>query len=210
MGGKIMPKKQINIFDLPVVIFVEGSSDWKFMQVYTEYLFGKDQLTFYTKSVKGVDKLKTEVIDFVKALKPDCITKAILLMRDADQDANAAKQSINDIKSEIDKLRKGIPVYSYIFPFNHNESGSLETLCLQIVGDPDKEKYLAISNNAINQSDKIVPHHKQKNALYCYLSLFDEYAEWSLGINAEKGAFDLSAQALEPLKNLLYEINRII
>jgi hypothetical protein len=204
--SKIIEKPTID--DLPVAVFVEGATDFKFMQVYVEKLFRKDQMVFFVKPSDTVDNLRKEVVDFVKLLKPDCITKAVLVIRDADTDASASKQNVNGMLNEAKKHRDDIKYYSYIFPYNDTTPGSLETLCLGILSEPEKEKYLEFSNKAVDSSDKTVPHHIQKNRLYCYLSLFDEYAEWSLGINADKGAFNLSARELEPLLEILCEIER--
>jgi hypothetical protein len=201
----MMSKPKID--ELPVVVFVEGKSDSKFMQVFIESIFGKEQHVFFIKSANGVSKLESEVIDFVMRLKPVCTTKAVLVIRDADEDPKASKMSVDRILSEAKKHRGDIKYFNYIFPFNDNTQGSLETLCLNILSEPEKDKYLKISNNAVDSSDKTVPHHIQKNRLYCYLSLFDEYAEWSLGINAEKGAFDFAATELLPLRKLLIEIS---
>jgi hypothetical protein len=200
-----MDKPKID--ELPVAVFVEGKSDSKFMQVFIESIFGKKQLIFFVKSADSESKLKSEVVDFVMSLKPICVTKAVLVIRDADKDPKASKKSLDGILSEAQKHRDDIKYYSYIFPFNDDRSGSLETLCLNILSEPDKDKYLKISNNAVDSSDKTVSHHIQKNRLYCYLSLFDEYAEWSLGINAETGAFDFNAQELLPLREMLCKIN---
>jgi predicted ATP-dependent endonuclease of OLD family len=201
MSKKTDPK------NFPVVIFVEGISDKEFIRHFIEdELFDKNQKTFYIQMVDGIENLRKKVTDFIPTVDTEAKTKDVLLICDADNDYNSNKQKLDDIISKVTET--DISFHTYIFPFNDNSTpGSLETLCLSILSEENKEKYLEISKNAINQSDKVKDVHKEKNLLSCYFSLFDEYCEGLLGTNAGIGAFNFNSPELEPLKEILQKLS---
>ena len=122
----------------PVIVVVEGLDDQWVLEYFCEK-WGFDQIQFIP--VKG--KLQKSNVDSI-ILQPNFknIVKSFGLIRDADDDYENAKKSIQGIFSSL-KLEQNTGFF--IFP-NNEKKGLLETLFIQACAIQDNERYECINN----------------------------------------------------------------
>ena len=143
----------------------------------------------------------------------------LMIIRDAEQDAHAAIQSIQsallfagftapDSTAQwcLDSAN-GIHIGFMLFPelTANPVSGTLEDLCLQILADSDAPQYLAeidpfLQNISAHHGRFSHPH---KTKLHTYFSVSDKFTGLKIGESAKAGAFDWSHTRLDPLKDFV-------
>jgi hypothetical protein len=162
------------------------------------------------------------------ASKINSFLKTIIVVRDAESDYNAAKDSITAflknnnfaVPSEPCKLvkpKKGehnIAIGFALFPsFTLSDPGTLEDLCLNTLKDRNSEQLLHVVDRALCDAKIILNigtfKRYHKNRLHTYLSLTDKFVTKNLGIASEAGAFNFSSKLLQPFKDMMLEIINI-
>ena len=142
--------------------------------------------------------------------------KNIVILRDAEDDATAAIQSIQDslrrnglpVPQETNQWVKGKPNIAYsLFPaFDSLTSGALEDLCVSIVAEENWDSM----QNSIKEFLQIIKNNygkklprEFKNKLHTYFSATDEFVSLKIGEAAKAGAFDWNNAALNAMTKLL-------
>lgn len=150
---------------------------------------------------------------------------SLLVIRDAERDAESAKQSI---QSAFQGADLPVPEYPYqwtteqqkngslktgflLFPTcdNNTAEGTLEDLCLQILSEKRHEDILTeierFMSSLHEKHGREFPH-EFKTKLHTYFSVTDDYVSLKIGEAANAGAFNWNSPKLEPLKNFLLEL----
>jgi hypothetical protein len=190
------------------LLLVEGADDFHFFQELLKYLNIDD----YDKKilpVDGKDNFNTKVPTLTKLRGFDDL-ETLLIIRDADEDANNAFQSIyNIIKDKANlvppyspnTISNGIPkIGIYILPDNYSP-GSIEDLCLKLV---EKLEAMNCVNTFIECTNKLddPPRKTSKAKVQAFLATKNDIA-YALGRAAEKGYWDFDSTYLNDLKSFL-------
>lgn len=155
--------------DKEILIFVEGSSDKVFLEVYLYFLENIPIKNFKVKDVIGKDNLSKRLLEIEQYDKT-------LIIFDADKDYESNKKEILTV---VLKTKQTISEEQiFLFP-NNQDNGDLETLLLEIAEHKEIiqcfKRYLkCIECKCIG----IKEHHGpikniRKNMLYAYLEVFE-------------------------------------
>lgn len=145
--------------------------------------------------------------------------KSIAVIRDAEKDCNAAKESLESIFDNIDQEIKNVLSDEpyYLLPYRNGscwQNGTLEELCISILKDNTdnelsakklKEHTQAYADN-IEEERKKAFIRKHKNLLHMYLSGTDEFVGMKIGEAARSGCFDWESDILNDLKNFIFTL----
>ena len=156
-----------------------------------------------------------ELTNFLKLLTNDESyddVETIVIARDAETDAEAAKRSIQRSMSEAH-----IPVpqkpFEYtqnstmktafmIFPGPHQKNGTLENLCLSTV---EKDPLLKCVDDYLEcakaEGEPLPRIHKHK--LHCFLAGKKDCAGLPIGLASRENAWDFDHPTLEPFKRII-------
>ena len=181
------------------VVVVEGIDD----RILLNYLCDKWDLS----NVQFVSINQTPNFDNILAVinMPGFhqIVKAFGIIRDADDQFQSAKQSVEDI---LHRLDLNIKTGHFIFPDNNNP-GRLETLLMQAsLVDADRMNCVdhfmtCLARKSINISD----HRMDKAKVYTYLSAFDEPGK-RIGEAACAGYWNHSNEVFNNLRIFLFSL----
>jgi hypothetical protein len=192
------------------IIAVEGKDEVDFFKVYLEFLGVED---YDVKDVVGKSNFRPKVKALVNTRDFDSVENLILI-RDADNDANAAFTSLKNLIKEIGlevpatknsfsatgKPRVGI----YIMP-GAADTGMLEDLCLKIVQYPNVmlcvEEYLA----CVAKHGLTLPPNVVKAKFLAYLAVMPDTVT-SVGVAAKRGYFDLNSSELDDIRKFLQNL----
>ena len=160
-----------------------------------------------------------ELTNFLKLLANDESyddnVETIVVARDAEMDAKAAIDSIQNSMKQADMpvpkkpfeytQESSLKTAFMIFPGPEYQSGRLEDLCLLTVeNDPLLEcvdDYLECAKAKGEQLPRI---HKSK--LHCFLAGKKDYAGLPIGLASCEKAWDIDHLALEPFKRIIQEM----
>ncbi|PUD71847.1 DUF3226 domain-containing protein [Helicobacter pylori] len=167
--------------DKEILIFVEGSSNKVFLEVYLYFLEDLPIKNFNVRSTNGKDNLSKRLLETEKYAKT-------LIIFDADKDYESNKKEI------LSKTQQKITEEQiFLFP-NNQDDGDLETLLLEIAEHKEIiqcfKRYLkCIECKYIG----IKEHHElikniRKNMLYAYLEVFElqKFFQYEWDINNKK------------------------
>lgn len=149
--------------------------------------------------------------------------KTLLIVRDAEKDANAAIQQIRTALEKNaftapdgphrwvrDEENNGIHIGFLLFPDCHGTpvAGTLEDLCLSILNQPDATELLEDIDGFLDRLEGGLGRefaHRFKTRLHTYLAVSDKYVGMKIGEAANAGAFDWSNKKLTPLRDFIQE-----
>ena len=161
---------------------------------------------------------------FLEALKVRSgfgIVESILVVRDADENADSAKESVISAfkQAKLPTPKKPhewqtdgqIKTGFLLFPTctQDAENGTLEDLCLQILKDEKSNEVITRADHLIDslkKDDLRTFPHEHKAKLHTYFSVTDEYISLKVGEAAKAGAFDWNSSKLSPLRAFLEEL----
>lgn len=167
---------------------------------------GNEELSNYLAIVKntaGFDKLES-----------------ILIVRDAERDAEAA---VSKIQSALRKNEFPVPEGPHIWKEGNPkvgfllfptcdaevENGTLEDLCISILEEPNSPQVLQEIKTFLqvlrDKHGRSYPH-EFKTTLHTYFSVTDKYVSLKVGEAAKAGAFNWSSGKLTPLKEFMMEV----
>jgi len=140
-----MPRPVINgpePLDKPALLFVEGTNDLHFFDRALKHLDIRDRVAL--RSYDGNDRLTAKLGDLADEMSPTCPIRRIAIMRDADDAAASAFQSVAaaiqarqwqapTTHGAWRRAREGWEVAGYILPDGQGQ-GELETLLYQALG----------------------------------------------------------------------------
>jgi 5S rRNA maturation endonuclease (ribonuclease M5) len=184
------------------VILVEGQRDKNFFDAFIKYLRIEDMQVI---SIEGKDKLNRKL----KAFKTYNI-KCLGIVRDADEDAKSAFQSVCSAlknagfpipKRPLELMGYNPSVITLIIPLN--DEGCLETLCFEAYDDNSlknciDEYFNCLKNNGIEFLKKCKEDKAKLQVL-----LAAEEPEIDVGIAAIKGLFNFDSKEYEPIREFL-------
>jgi len=146
----------------------------------------------------------------------------ILVVRDAEKDPDAASKSIQmafrrcglsaptDCNVWAESTDNNIKAAYTLFPTCASEPtpGTLEDLCWQILAEDNADTVKEAINGFLEdlklEYDRSFPR-EFKARLHTYFSITDSYVSLKIGEAAKAGAFDWSADALLPFRELIQE-----
>lgn len=199
----------------PKVILVEGQDAyWFFIWASIAYQLEDVQVRFF----EGVSSLKQD-LSLLRLLPGFENIISLLVVRDAETDANGAIQSVRHalqhsnftVPTEPYQLATGSPNVAYaILPgsttvadgVTRYDTGALEDLCLSTVSNSALLSHVdTFLNQAVGCGCEIRRFHKAK--LYACLSAQDSYVGLKLGEAARVGAWDWNHGAMVKLKTTM-------
>ncbi|MDU9770866.1 DUF3226 domain-containing protein [Helicobacter pylori] len=150
-----------------ILIFVEGSSDRFFLEIYLLYLYFQEKFpikNFKVQNVDGKDNLSKRLLEIEKYDKT-------LIIFDADKDYESNKKEILKIVSESKQTISEEQIF--LFP-NNQDDGDLETLLLEIAKHDEFLKCFEGYLECIKSKEHYKPiKNIRKNMLYAYLEVFE-------------------------------------
>ena len=192
-----------------ILLLVEGKDEESFFEAFIEYLkLDLDSVDIFC--VEGKNNFKNHIPVLFKNAGMDKVKK-IAIIRDADENAKSALESIANVlmkvgvkKSKRDEyIFNGRKVFIYIMPDNKNK-GMLETLCLKSV----KNNPVMTCVNKFERCLKHIntnPKNMEKTKSLVFLAAMPEDVH-SVGIGAKKGYWDFSAKEFESLKKFIKKL----
>ena len=206
------------------LILCEGKDDLGFLRCWLNSPELADRKEFSTDFqvliFNGTGNLPL-FLDALKARSGYNMVESILVIRDADENADSAKAQVisafHQAKMPIPKTPHEWQTDGHIktgfllFPScdRDTENGALEDLCLQILNDEKANQVIAYSDGLINSLEKTELRtfpHKNKARLHTYFSVTDDFISLKVGEAAKAGAFDWSHSKLLPLRSFLEEL----
>ncbi|PUD63340.1 hypothetical protein C2R77_06320 [Helicobacter pylori] len=215
--------------DKEILIFVEGSRDKVFLEVYLYFLEDFPIKNFKVQNIKGKDNLSERLLEIEKYDKTLIIFDADIKKESQESDAGFD----NKLKHIREKFQeKGIDFPKeqiFLFP-NNQDDGDLETLLFKIAKHDEFLKCFEGYLECIKSKEHYKPIKDiRKNMLYAYLELFEleKFFQYSWDTNNKKEekiiiddkgkikekykeeyeklkkVIDFSSDSLIPLKNFL-------
>ena len=143
----------------------------------------------------------------------------ILIIRDAETDANAAVMSIQSalkknglpVSEQCCQWIEQLPISTAycLFPVlgSAPQAGTLEDLCWEILRDGEENEKGDIRQfiSHMKTSYHRILSHEHKSRLHTYFSVDDNLVSMKIGEAAKAGAFDWGHEKLAPLKNLIQQ-----
>ncbi|GHP70756.1 hypothetical protein JP0048_03450 [Helicobacter pylori] len=149
-----------------ILIFVEGSSDRFFLEVYLLYLYFQEKFpikNFKVQNVDGKGNLSKRLLEIEKYDKT-------LIIFDADKDYESNKKEILKIVSKTKQIISEEQIF--LFP-NNQDDGDLETLLLEIANHKEFINCFESYLDCIKKKEHYKPiKNIRKNMLYAYLEAF--------------------------------------
>ncbi|GHR02145.1 hypothetical protein JP0088_00840 [Helicobacter pylori] len=146
-----------------ILIFVEGSSDRFFLEVYLLYLYFQEKFPIKNFKVQNVDRkgnLSKRLLEIEKYDKT-------LIIFDADKDYESNKKEILKIVSKTKQIISEEQIF--LFP-NNQDDGDLETLLLEIANHKEFINCFESYLDCIKKKEHYKPiKNIRKNMLYAYL-----------------------------------------
>lgn len=199
-----------------ILIFVEGSSDRFFLEVYLLYLYFQEKFpikNFKVQNVDGKGNLSKRLLEIEKYDKT-------LIIFDADKDYESNKKEILKIVSKTKQIISEEQIF--LFP-NNQDDGDLETLLLKIANHKEFINYFESYLDCIKKKEHYKPiKNIRKSKWYAYLeafgleelytkkNIFDTEGKVNKVKNKYKGYYeklteviDFNSSSLVPLKNFL-------
>jgi hypothetical protein len=205
----------------PHLILCEGIDDELFLTAYLKALGNQDARFrgFQPINTGGKDNTAS-YLELHSKLGHLAAVRSITIVRDADAHPDRASRSVQTVFRNVvlaiphapctvaipgegvPKIKTGYVLFPGLDSLEQN--GTLEDLCLKLL-KPERDGVLEIAEDAVARREREIgtlrrPH---KNRLHTYLSLTDKYVGQKIGVCSEANAFDFSAEALAPLKDLL-------
>ena len=140
--------------------------------------------------------------------------KAILIVRDAEDDAEAAQRSIREALKNAGLPQCHERAYEYeeyddfrigtaIFPNSRATCGTLEDLCLAMI-PPEQRCKMRLVDSFVEQADqheRLTRRHKTR--LHAYLSIQNEFVGLKIGEAARAGAWDWKSPEANDFRNMI-------
>lgn len=222
-----MAKNDEGRIEKPNLIICEGLDMKLFIIQCLTFLKGENPVfdEFQAMDAQGNSNIP-KFIEMLELLSNFEIVKSIIIVRDAEDDASGASDSLkntlskcgysipekaNSIARANGKLKK-ISVAYIILPDVKTglKNGTLEDLCMKILSDGNGANEIAqqaqLAVDSLNSS--VNYKRKHKNLLHTYLSLTNEYVSMKIGESAQAGAYDFTSDDINAIKELMIKISR--
>ena len=190
------------------VLAVEGKDEAIFFDALLQYVGISD---VDIQSVGGKRQFKNKLPALVR-MSGFSEVDILAVVRDADNDANAAFQSIREIlrKEKLEppnrpnQFSQGRPLVGiYIMPGN-SDTGMLEDLCLKTVKNHPAMKCVVDFVNCVKKLDD-PPNNITKAKAQVFLAAMPQIAR-EVGIGAQKGYWNFDADELDDLRTFINKL----
>lgn len=218
-----MARRTNNRIHCSHLILCEGRDAEEFLIAYLNSdamsemrVFAED---FQVKDFGGINDL-TKELNALKNMDGYSQLKSLIIIRDAEKDAEGATKSIVSslsarglsITEKTDISDESMPKIGYrLFPACNTEAvpGTLEDLCLAILNEKNREDVLADVQSFMqgmkDKHDRKLKH-EHKTKLHTYFSVTDGLVGMKIGEAAKANAFDWHSEKLQSLKEFLIEM----
>ncbi|MDR2755725.1 MAG: hypothetical protein LBC20_08475 [Planctomycetaceae bacterium] len=208
----------------PHLILCEGRDAERFLIVLLHFLIADNRIfdNFQVLNFGGISELKP-YLHVLPARSGFQEVKSVSVIRDAEQDVQAAVSSVKNAfqnngfavptapalpkRKGTDPKNTDIPVDTgfVLFPScgRSVENGTLEDLCLNILAGENAHSILTVVDNTLKKRTLQRPH---KNRLHTYFSMTNEYVSMKIGEAAHAQAFNFCASPIVSYKNFLLEM----
>lgn len=222
-------RKQLFNRNKPYAILCEGADEFNFLRIYLDYLEeyeNRFQDCHHIIDLGGINDFEKR-LKTIKAIPDYEYTKGILLVRDAETNANAAVDSLiehiertwdiqmppnGDIQTNADNIRIGFFLFPGMDENGKFLNGTLEDLCWDLIKNlkenisvhdlqQETEDHL---RNIIAIRGAMRKYHK--NRLHVLLSSTDKFVDQKIGEASQAGAFDFSNGKMSRLKELILQM----
>ena len=187
------------------VLAVEGKDEVNFFHALLEYVGITD---YEIRDVGGKRQFKNKLPALVR-MPGFSDVDVLVVIRDADEDANAAFASIRDIlRTEGFELPENINQFSYgepkigifIMPGN-SDTGMLEDLCLETVKDHPAMECVNTFIDCVSKLES-PPNNLAKAKAQAFLAAMLNIVN-SVGVAAQKHYWDFDSEVLTEIKTFL-------
>lgn len=187
------------------VIAVEGKDEVNFFNALLKDIGITD---FEIRDVGGKQQFKNKLPALVR-MSGFSDVEVLAIIRDADNDANAAFKSISNIlrkeglkpATEAAQFSEGRPkIGIFIMPGN-SDAGMLEDLCLKTVENHPAMDCVRPFVNCISELEES-PNNIVKAKAQAFLAAMPELAN-SIGVGAQKGYWNFKSEKLTDLKSFI-------
>lgn len=193
---------------LEKLLLVEGATPMHLFEALLRHLGLSGQVEI--RDFRGVGDFRTFVRDLAKTAEFQTLVRSVGVIRDAEQDTAAARQSVTDALAAAGLTPAGTPgvrTSIFILPDNANP-GMIETLCMQAV---KQEPNLAAAGGCVDEfflclqrSGVAVPTDNRfaKHQAQAFLATRPEVQLFP-GVAAYRGYWPWDSPAFDPLKQFL-------
>jgi hypothetical protein len=190
------------------VIAVEGKDEVNFFNALLRDIGITD---FEIRDVGGKQQFKNKLPALVR-MSGFSDVEVLAIIRDADNDANAAFKSISNIlrkeglkpAPEVAQFSEGRPkIGIFIMPGN-SDAGMLEDLCLKTVENHPAMDCVRPFANCISELEES-PNNIVKAKAQAFLAAMPELAN-SIGVGAQKGYWNFKSEELTDLKSFIDDL----
>ncbi len=220
-----MAKQEKKRIHKECLIFCEGRDEYNFLVSWMnssalahEEGFSKD---IQVIDFEGNENLYNALASY-KVMDNFCSVRYLMIIRDAERNAQGAVQSIQNSLHRNGFLYPQTPA-QWIYDTDNDinigfllfpscslqlENGTLEDLCLQILAKPDAPQYMSRIDSFL---DDLEAHHgkfthKHKTQLHTYFSVSNKFTGLKTGEAANAGAFNWAHQKLAPMRDFLRQM----
>jgi hypothetical protein len=185
---------------LAKVLLVEGETPLNFFDALTRHLGLSSQIEI--RSYGGIDDLTQFLSTFVTTTEFKTTVKTLGIVRDAEDNAGAARQSIEAVIAAAN-VPQGIAVRSFLLPDN-TDAGMIETLMQQSVANTPlfgcvHEFFRNTPTAGFTLPAGVIA---AKHRVQAYLAARDDIQVMP-GIAASRGAFPFAHAAFQPISDFL-------
>lgn len=187
------------------VLAVEGKDEVNFFSAFLDHI---EVLNVRVEEVGGKNQFKNKIPALIKSSEFSEM-KVLAVVRDADEDANAAFDSTRIVlereglkpPEEMNSFSEGDPrVGVFIMPGDF-DFGMLEDLCLKTVKNHPAMECVNVWIDCISQL-KEKPRNMAKAKAQVFLAAMPEIVS-SVGIGAQKGYWNFDSEELEALRSFI-------
>ncbi|WP_394120322.1 DUF3226 domain-containing protein [Planococcus donghaensis] len=192
------------------VLIVEGKDEVFFFESLFKFMNIEESIQIL--ELGGVDNMKTK-IKTIKNMPNFDEVDSIGIVRDSDGSIKSALQSVQNILSDTDlpvpvshnsftKADSLLKLGVFIMPGEEIEGAMLEDLCLHTKSEDENINLINEYLNQLKESGSSYPSNVAKAKVLIYLASANKVVN-TLGLGAKKGYWNLSSEALNPIKSFI-------
>ncbi|MGV8120130.1 MAG: DUF3226 domain-containing protein [Candidatus Xenobiia bacterium LiM19] len=191
------------------IIVVEGADEENLFESLLKKLGVSD---YDVKKVEGKGNFKTKLPTLIKGSGFRSNVKTLLVVRDADENAESAFESIKNIIKKAGlkappkpgEFSKGVPRIGIFIMPGSSDKGMLEDLCLRSVEKHPAMKCVNEFSNCISKLD-IPPRNLSKARAQAFLAAMPEIIN-CVGLGGRKNYWDFDSPAFSDLREFLKKL----
>jgi hypothetical protein len=212
-------------FSKPILLLVEGIDDKEFLETMIKYLINQSPEWESLKEIQvimlqGEPNLKTSLFRAIKIHPDFSEIKTIGIVRDADSSVTNTFESLKSIVRQAGfspPVHQLIPEITYFedqavslvfLIMGNEESGMLEDLCYQSIGDSGVKDCIESYLSCVKSINGRI-HNFAKSKCYAYIAVQDK-PDIRVGTAAKKRYWDLDHCCFQPIVDFLSNLIKTI